>query len=54
MSEEPARGFALPAGSFLDPEFTAMRPDRVLVTLTPNGGGLPMRAGQVLAQAEAT
>jgi serine/threonine-protein kinase ATR len=34
--------------SYLDPEITAMRPDRVLMTLTPNGGGLPMRAGHAL------
>ena len=34
----PAQGFTLPPGSFLDPEYTAMRPDRVLATLTPNGG----------------
>jgi hypothetical protein len=46
--DEPAAGFNLPPKSFLDPEFTAMRPDRVLVTLTPNGGGLPMRAGHAL------
>ena len=46
--QEPATGFHLPKDSFMDPEMTAIRPDRVLMTLTPNGGGLPMRAGHAL------
>ena len=46
--QEPAMGFHLPKDSFMDPEMTAIRPDRVLMTLTPNGGGLPMRAGHAL------
>lgn len=38
-----AADFLLPTGSVLDPDFTALRPRRVLLTLGPRGAGTPMR-----------
>ena len=38
-----AHGFALPSGSVLAPELTALNPQRILFALGPRGAGTPMR-----------